>query len=152
MKTFLITTAILVTFLGCSHNNAFDRFEMSPQRELSEENIQSSKITNNEEIRGVATAVYLNRVYPDVYKNAECFYVYLNIEDSDEEISFELNGYPSLFVEELNSTNLYTDLTQFDADWKNYYLVGFKQESSNLELRIQNDQNSSTMLRFKKSN
>lgn len=151
MKTFLISTAILVTFLGCSHNNAFDRFEMSKTRELSEENIQSAKITQGDEVGGVVTAVYLNKIYPHLYKDAEYFYIYLNLQEKTQETQFILNNLPSLLVEELNSTNEYTELTLFDAEWKRYYLVGFKEGKGNLKLHVKNGEYSSSVLTFKKN-
>lgn len=150
MKTFLIIITILVTFLGCSHNNAFDRFEMSQARELSEENIQSSKIMSGNEAIGVVSVVYLNKIYPDLYKNAEYFYIYLNIESQSNETEFMLNNYPSLLVEELQSTNPYTKLTLFDAEWKHYYFVGFKEGGDTLKVQIRNKNASSSVLTFKK--
>jgi len=150
MKTFLITTALLVSFLGCSHNNAFDRFEMSQERELSEENIQSSKLTYDSEINGVVTAVYLNKTNPDFYKDAEYFYIYLNLEEGSEKPKFMLNNLPSIFVEELNSSNPYTKLTLFNAEWKQYYLVGFQKAKDRLKLTIRNEKFSSAELIYKK--
>lgn len=149
MKLFLIITTILTTFLGCSHNNAFDRFSMSHERELSEENIQSSKIVDNANAVGVVTAVYLNRVYPDLYKGAEYFYIYLNVEGDAEKTVFELNGSPSLLVEELQTKNSFTSLTLINAEWKHYYLVGFKAEKGRLNLNIKNEESSSVLI-FKK--
>lgn len=150
MKTFLIITTILVAFLGCSHNNAFDRFEMSTERELSEENIQSSKIMDANETTGVVTVVYLNKIYPNLYKNAEYFYIYLNVEGESNETEFMLNDFPSLLAEELQSTNPYTKLTLFDAEWKHYYFVGFKEDGDTLKVQIKNKNASSSALTFKK--
>jgi len=151
MKLFLITMTIITTsFTACSHNNAFDRFEMSAQREFSEESIQSAKIIDGGEVKGVVTAVYLNKTYPELYKNAEYFYIYLNIDGDAKKNRFELNGKTSLLVEELNTTNEFTHLTLFDAAWKHYYLVGFKAVEGELKLDIKND-NSSSSLHFTKN-
>jgi len=137
MRFFLIIS-IIITFIGCSNNNAFDRFNMSKERERSEENIQSTKLTDKELVIGIATAVHLNKAYPELYNNAEYFYIYLNIDGEPEDTVFELNGSNSMLIEELNSTNEFTQLTHFDANWKHYYLVGFQKEQGKLELLIKN--------------
>ncbi|MBN2816955.1 MAG: hypothetical protein JXQ67_09750 [Campylobacterales bacterium] len=153
MKFFLLATTISLAFLGCSHNTAFDRFEMSSEREFSEESIQSTKIINEQETQGVVTVVYLNKVYPTLYKDAEYFYIYLNVEGESEKTTFWLNSKPSMYLEELPINNEFTSLTQFDADWKHYYLVGFKQEKKDtiLKLEIKNEK-SIASLEYKRKN
>ena len=148
MRLFLIISLSLVTFLGCTHKNAFDRFDMTQERERSEESIQSSKVMNKESAYGVVTAVHLNKAYPELYKDAEYFYIYLNIDGDDKESVFELNGSKSMLVEELNNTNEFTKITHFDAEWKRYYLVGFKKEEGKLNLSLKYD-NTTTLFTFK---
>jgi hypothetical protein len=150
MKTFLIILTFAFTFLACSHNNAFDRFKISHERELSEESIQSSKMLKGQESGGVVSAIYLNRVYPEVYKNGEYFYIYLYLEKEGSDIEFDLNNIPATTVKELNSTNAYTKLTSFDAEWNKYYLVEFKEQGDELNLSVKNDQFSSPPLKYLK--
>jgi len=148
MKLFLSILIVATTFFGCSHNNAFDRFEMSDERERSEESIQSSKVINKEAAYGVVTAVHLNKTYPELYKDAEYFYIYFNIDEEPQGTFFELNGLPSLLVEELSSTNEFTNITHFDADWKHYYLVGFAKAEGILNLTLKYNE-TSTSFTFK---
>lgn len=131
---------LLFTLLlsGCTNNSAFARFDMSAERERSEENIQSVKLTDKEVSLGIATAVHLNKAYPELYNSAEYFYIYLNLDANPEETLFQLNGNQALLVEELNTTNEFTNLTRFDANWKHYYLVGFQKQQGRLELVITN--------------
>ena len=137
MRLFLSAVATLVAFTGCSHNNAFDRFEMSAQRERSEESIQSAKLVAENEVQGVATAVYLSRVDPDFYGDAEYFYIYLNSNNNENEPLFILNDSPALLVEELPRENIFTNLTQFSAAWKRYYLVGFAKQNDVKDFKLQ---------------
>lgn len=146
MKLFLIISIVFLAFSGCSRNNAFGRFEMTQERERSEENIQSSKVMDKESAYGVVTAVHLNKAYPELYKDAEYFYIYFNIDGDPKEAIFELNGSTSMLVEELNSTNEFTKITHFNAQWKNYYLVGFKKEEGKLKLTLKHNQTNTTFL------
>lgn len=150
MKTFLMILTISATFVGCSQHDAFNRFDISKERALSEENIQSSKISNKEKINGTVTATYLNKIYPDLYKGSEYFYVYLYTNQNSKEIEFELNGMPALMVEKLKNKNLYTHLTQSNVKWQEYYLVGFAQSDASLNLKIKDNNASSAILTFKK--
>ncbi len=149
MKKILLLANILLFFAACSNYNAFNRFEMSQERERSEESIQSSRVMDKDEIVGVVTAVYLNTIYPELYNDAEYFYIYLNIE-SEEQSEFLLNDLPSLFVEELNSTNPYTKLTDFNADYKRYYFVAFKKAGERIELKVRSLNSSTPPISFKK--
>ena len=136
MKLYATALVLSMTFFGCTHKNAFERFEMSDERERSEESIQSSKVINKESAFGVVTAVHLSKTYPELYKDAEYFYIYFNIDEEPKEITFELNGLPSLLVEELPSANEFTNITNFDAEWKHYYLVGFMKTEGKLKLNF----------------
>lgn len=150
MQKVLLVLLISLIFFGCAHESAFDRFGMSSEQERSEESIQSTKIMNEGESIGVLTAVYLNKTYPELFKDAEYFYIYLNIDADIENTEFILDGYPSLLVEELGSKNPYTKLTNFDAQWKRYYLVGFRKGGETLGLQVKNAQATSSIMRFKK--
>lgn len=136
MRFYLSLYFAVVLLSGCSNNNAFSRFDMSKERERSEESIQSVKLTDKELSVGIATAVHLNKSYPELYNNAEYFYIYLNIDADPKEAAFSLNGSKALLVEELESNNEFTKLTRFNANWKRYYLVGFEKKQGPLTLTI----------------
>ena len=148
---FLYTIAfLLVTFQGCAQKNAFERFHITPAQELTEENIQSLKIINEKmDVVGVATAVYLNKVEPKVYKKYEYFYIYLYNKNKNEQATFSLNGVPAFIAENLSANNEFTHLTSFKSKWNNYYFVKFQKQDGILHLKVSLGKNSSTFL-FKK--
>jgi len=150
MKTFLLILTLTITFLGCSHNNAFDRFEITPEQELSEDNIQSTKIKKGDLVKGIMTAVYLNKVHPKLYNNGEYFYISFYVEDQNQSLDFFLNEIPAIMVEELERKNEFTELTSFKAEWQKYYLVGFKKQDNVLNISVQSDQFSAESLKFLK--
>ena len=150
MKTFLIIILFMLTFDGCSTKNAFSNFKITPEQEKCEDNMQSSKIKDGKIVDGLVTAIYLNRVVPQTYKENEYFYVYLYTKHNNDNIKFLLNGNRALRVEELEAENMFTHLTSFKAEWSRYYLVAFKAEDANLSFSVQNAQFSSNKLVFEK--
>jgi hypothetical protein len=140
MKTFATLLLLLSIFNGCSSKNAFDKFQFSQTRELSEDTLISQKIVKEGRVEGVASVIYLNKVLPKEYYDKEYFYIYLYIKQKDANVSFLLNKTPSQTVQKLDFQNKFTYLTSFDANWSQYYLVTFKKSQSNrLHLKIQTD-------------
>jgi len=150
MKKNLIIFIITLVSLGCSSRNAFDHFSITAKQEFSENNIQSSKIKNANIINGTMSAIYLNKVSPESYKDAEYFYIYLFIKDENLPLTFELNGLDATMVNELNSTNEFTYLSLSHADWQKYYLVKFKEQGDILKLIVKNGEFSSDAIVFEK--
>jgi len=150
MKTFVIIILFMFAFNGCSTKNAFSNFEITPEQEKSEDNLQSSKIVDGEIIDGLVTVIYLNKVIPQTYKENEYFYVYLYTKHNNDNIKFLLNGSEPLQVEELEAENMFSYLTSFNAEWSSYYLVAFKTEDSNLSFSVKNTHFSSNELIFEK--
>jgi len=137
----------MVTFWGCAQKNAFERFHISKVQESAEDNIQNSKVINKKsEVIGVVTAIYLNKVKPQLYSDYEYFYVYLYAKNKNDAINFSLNGMPALLAEELSAQNEFTVLTSFKSKWNKYYLVGFAKQQGTLHLNIQMGQNSTTLV------
>ncbi|HFB53525.1 MAG TPA: hypothetical protein ENJ67_02220 [Sulfurimonas autotrophica] len=150
MKTFLIILSLTVLFGACAKQNAFDKFELSATKELSEDNIQSLKIKQGDKVAGIVNVIYLNKVLPDLYKDNEYFYVYYYMKDKNATVHFELNGEPSLLREELPSKNEFSYLTSFEAPWSKYYLLGFKKQGNVLKLSINSDTAASATVTFVK--
>jgi hypothetical protein len=140
MKTFATLLLLLSIFNGCSSKNAFDNFRFSQTRELSEDMLMSHKIVKEGRVEGVANVVYLNKVLPKKYYDKEYFYIYLYVKQKDTNLSFVLNDKQSITVKKLSTQNEFTYLTSFDANWSQYYLVGFEKSKHNrLHLQIQTD-------------
>lgn len=150
MKKNLIIFIITLISLGCSSRNAFDNFSITEKQEFSENNIQSSKIKNGNIVHGTVSSIYLNKVSPELYKDAEYFYIYLFTKDENLPLTFELNGLCSLVVKELNSTNEFTYLSLSHADWQRYYLVKFKEQEDILKLVVKSGEFSSDTIVFEK--
>jgi uncharacterized protein YcfL len=150
MKKNLIIFIITLVFLGCSSRNAFDHFSITAKQEFSENNIQSSKIINDDVTNGTVSMIYLNRVSSETYKDAEYFYIYLFTKDQNLPLSFKLNGSDALMVKELNSTNEFACLSLSHADWQKYYLVKFQEQGDILKLVVQNGEFSSDAITFEK--
>ncbi len=160
MKT--IFTAILLTLLlsGCSRQNAFTKFDMNKQEELSESSLQSSKIILNEKVYGVFSAIYLNEVSPDKYSQYEYFYIYIYLKEKSEmhnpntlddiELTLKLNGKTPVKIQELSNKNKFSHLSSVESDWNRYYLVAFKPAKDNLKLVLENFGAKSTALTYEK--
>ncbi len=134
MKTFLTINILLVLLSACSYDNAFSRFDISPQRESSEENIVSSKIYDQKSIAGVVSCVYLNAVNPKKYNDGEYFYIYLYAKNSKAAVSFTLNDMNASIITELEADNEFTVLTDSNVSWQKYYFLKFASEDANLIL------------------
>ena len=148
MKTFVIMFFLTLLLNNCADKNAFDNFNLSPTKELSEDSIQSLKIKRGNEIAGIVNVIYLNKVLPKLYKKNEYFYVYYYIKDKNATVNFTLNGEASLLREELPAQNRFSSLTSFSAPWSKYYLVGFKKQGNVLKLRINSSSKASAAVEF----
>ncbi len=151
MRTFLITIQFILLLSGCAQQNAFERFNFSSVKELSEDSIQTVKIKNNtSEVEGIITVVYLNKVLPELYNKHEYFYIYYYIKDKNSSVTFTLNGKSSLLQEELKPENEFSYLTSFSAPWSKYYLVGFEKEGNILNFKVETSKQGSATLKFVK--
>ena len=149
MKIFLPLLLILSLLLGgCARHNAFERFNLNVKKELTEDSIQTVKIKKGNETDGILNVVYLNKVFPSLYKDHEYFYIYYYLKDKNETVSFFLNNKPSLLLEELPADNNFSKLTSFDASWSKYYLVEFQKEGNILNLTLKTNKAASATLQF----
>ncbi len=159
MKT--IFTAIFLTLLliGCSKQNAFTKFDMNKEEELSESSLQSSKVTLNEKVYGVFSAIYLNEVNPKKYNQYEYFYIYMFLKDKmhnldtpdNVKFTLKLNGKTPIEVQELSNQNRFSHLSSVESDWNRYYLVIFEPaKKDNLKLVLENFGAKSTVLTYEK--
>lgn len=150
MKNILIILVLPLLMMGCAQKNAFSLFELSKKQERSENSIQSSKIKNAQEANGVVSVVYLNAIEPKLYRDAEYFYIYYYVKSGAEELSFTLNNRAPLEIEKLKSINRFTELTNSNSEWQEYYLVKFEEQGDILNIRVLNAEFSSESLKFEK--
>ena len=151
MKTLTTFLILLTIFSGCSSKNAFDKFKFSSTRELSEDSIISAKLLKNKKVEGLVTAIYLNRVLPDIYNDKEYFYIYMYDKEKTNQVNFLLNNKTTTHVKELPAQNQFTYLTSFEANWSQYYLVSFeKDEKNKLRLEVITDKEAKAAFVFVK--
>jgi len=136
MKTFLIMIIFALSLLSCSQRNAFSNFSISKIQEKSEESIQSAKIRKGDNVDGIVTAVYLNKVFPQRFHTNEYFYLYMYSKIKSKHINFMLNNHKALSVQELNASNEFTQLTSFKEAWSKYYLIEFPKQDENVSLKV----------------
>jgi len=150
MRTFFIILLFFLLFNGCAQQNAFERFDISKNKEHIEENIQTLKLKKGSEVAGIATVVYLNKVFPQEYKEREYFYIYYYVKDQNAKVHFLLNGKKALSRKLLPADNRFAKLVSFEAPWSKYYLVSFAKEGRVLHFTIQTDTAAKATLQFVK--
>ncbi|WP_294964346.1 hypothetical protein [Sulfurimonas sp.] len=161
MKYILTILTFSLLFIGCADKNAFSKFNMQVDQELSASSLQESKIKMGENVEGVFSAIYLNDVYPNVYTVNEYFYVYLYLKDKKEmydtntldkiKLTMKLNGNLPVKIKKLDSNNKFSHLVSVNSKWRKYYLVAFKREVKNkINLVLETDLSSSEELTYQK--
>jgi len=161
MKYILIILTITLSLTSCADKNAFDKFNMQQDQELSADSLQSSKVKNGKNIEGLISAVYLNHVYPNIYNEHEYFYIYIYQKDKKEmynpntqneiELTIKLNSKLPLKVKKLSSKNKFSHLTSAKSKWQRYFLIAFdKDDKDILNLVLESGQSSSDALSYQK--
>jgi len=150
MKTLWLLLTFLILFSGCADKNAFTKFNMSEKEELGADSILNSKVEKGQEVNGIVSVVYLNKVYPEKSFKEEVFYVNFYIKNDTKNISFMLNEKTALSVKELTSKNVYAFLTPLKTKWSKYYIVKFKKQKDMLTFIFRNGSFSSNPLVFEK--
>ena len=157
MKLFINALTFTILLTGCSTQNAFTKFEMTKQQELSISNSQTSKVKFKNKVDGIFTALYLNEIDNRSFNDNEYFYVYMYVKDKKQMNqdnllhSIKLNTKPAIKIEELSYTNRFSNLTTINNRWNRYYLVTFKADNTKkLNLIFRYGEFSSDILRYKK--
>ena len=153
MKNFVVIFFTLFFLGGCSVENGFSYFDFTLHEQNWENNRMSSPIAMKQEQKaiGTVTAVYLNKVYPELYHDGEYFYISIYTKQDMNATQCFLNGELSLLQEELQSGDRFENLGH-STKWDKVYLVGFKElkGQDTLTLVVKNNDFSSTPMTFKK--
>lgn len=163
MKYFFSILGIAFLLNGCSAQNAFSKFDMTPQQELSASSIQSSKVKFNDDVNGVFSSIYLNEVYPDKFTQNEYFFIYFYVKDKTKiyepnsldnfDLTLKLNSQLPIKMKKLPANNKFSHLVSQKSPWYRYYLVAFKkQDVKKLNLILENPPYSSAELVYQKEN
>ena len=144
--------SLFIFLSACGHkHNAFEKFHISHEKELSEDILQTLKVKRSDQsVAGMVTVVYLNKVFPKRYKDGEYFYIYYYIKNPHSSIAVTLNGAQPLEVQHLPVNNQFSYLTSFDASWSRYILVKFAKEGNRLQLKFTADKAAVATLQFVK--
>ena len=154
MKTFLSILIFGIIITGCSSKNAFSKFDMLKEQELSVSNSQTSKITSLNSVHGVFSAVYLNEIDSKSFKDSEYFYISMYQKNKRElDISSVLlNGSMPISFKKLPNNNKFLNLTVSHNKWNNNYLVVFnRQNNKKLQLLFRDANLSSEILTYEKN-
>ena len=152
MKQIFFTLLTLFFLLGCVDKNGFSRFHLSQDEQRWENNRITAPIKHGKKTIGTVTAVYLNKVAPDLYKNGEYFYIALYTKEDVNDTQCSLNALPSLLQEELKDSKEFQKYAHQNAKWDKVYIVGFSPvtQIDVLQLVVKHNEYSSTPLIFKK--
>jgi hypothetical protein len=150
MKTLWLLLTFLVLFSGCADKNAFAKFHMNEKEELGADSILNSKVKNAQNINGIVSVIYLNKVYPEKFTNEEVFYVNFYLKEKRKDFSFTLNKEKPISTQKLLVQNHYSFLTPLNTEWSRYYLVKFKKQKDILTFVFHNDSFGSDPLVFEK--
>jgi hypothetical protein len=161
MRNFLIFVFIVVFISGCSRTTAFDFFKMDDNYERAVDNLQTGTIVKSFETKAILSTIYLNRVYPKKYNDAEYFFVSIYLRDdirlyfkagiNNKKYTFTLNGEKPTLAKELKTDDELRLSMPITNEWNRYYLVEFeRQESDELKLLLENDESDSVELIYHK--
>ncbi len=163
MRFSMIALSALLAFGGCADKSAFDMFAMDETHERAVEQMRSGSIVQSFETKALISAVYLNPVYPEEYKDGDYFIAALYFEKrnldtkkwdiKDHGYALTLNGTEPLSMEEIKEKDPRRALIPIQNNWNRYYLVRFESvRGSALALKLENNQTGSVVLSYPKEN
>lgn len=159
MRFSLIAIAGLLMFGGCAEKGAFGMFKMDEAHERAVEQMRSGSIVQSFETKAILSAVYLNPIYPDEYKDGDYFITAIyfekrNLETKKWDISehgyaLTLNGTEPSSMEEIRDNDPRRNLIPIQNNWNRYYLIRFENVTgSALALKLENNQTGSVVLNY----
>lgn len=161
MKNIFLFLTFLLLFTGCSQKNAFYAFDMDKTKELSASSLQSSKIISQDgDISGIFSAIYLNDVYPETFNEHEYFFIFIYLKEAKElhntkdgiesSLKLTLNSKLPLKIKKLPKDNQFSHLIDTTNNWNTYYMVAFE-TADKINLSLSDEKSLSTAtLKYKK--
>lgn len=156
-----VILSLLMLLSGCSQRGAFDIFKMDEVHERAVEQLRSGTIIQSFETKAIFSALYLNKINPETYKEGEFFIasVYFENDDrSDKKRQLESNGYTlrlngqkATRIELLGEKDPRRSIIPIHNNWNRYYLIRFDSlQGSTLALRLENNQTGQVELNYQK--
>ena len=152
LLSVILFIVLSVMFSGCADKDAFSKFKLVKDEELAFDNVMFSKVTKEGKVSAVASAVYLNAVYPKRYQK-EVFYIIIFAKNKKllENFTLTLNDKKVLVLQKLPPQNEYAHLLRIENRWSNYYLAKFPvQKPGTLTLKITLSNQAKAALTFQK--
>lgn len=161
MRFSLLSFVALLTMSGCAQKGAFDLFKMDATHERSVEQLRTGSIVLSLETKAIVSAIYLNPVYPEQYKEGESFIVAIYFENDMRSVKkreikdigyrLTLNGKEPVEMEELAEKDLRRELIPVRNTWNRFYLVKYNNVSEGvLALGLENNQTGKVVLNYQK--
>ncbi|MGD9970352.1 MAG: hypothetical protein AB7S65_07830 [Sulfuricurvum sp.] len=161
MKQLLSMFSAILIFGGCAEKSAFDLFKMDANQEKSVEQLRTGTILESMETKAILSAVYLNPVYPNEYKDGEyfigAFYFQKQYVDAKkwslEDFGYRLtlNSSLPISMEELKETDSRRLLIPIRNKWNRFYLIRFAPTAETaLTLKLEKDPTGSVELNYQK--
>lgn len=161
MRFSWLALSALLMFSGCSQKGAFDLFSMDESHERAVEQLRTGTIVQSLETKAIFSAVYLNPIHPEQYKEGEYFIgaFYFdkgNLETKKWDLetygyTLTMNGKKAKVFEELKSNDPRRALIPIKNNWNRYYLMGFEPSTSiSLALKLENNQTGQVVLNYQK--
>lgn len=161
MRFSVLGLIALLSLSGCADKGAFDLFTMDKAHERSVEQLRTGSIVLSLETKAIISALYLNPVYPEQYKDGESFIVAIYFENDIRSVkkrdlkdigyALTLNGKEPMEIEELPEKDLRRSLMPVRNTWNRFYLVKYKNFSEGtLALALENNQTGSVVLNYQK--
>jgi hypothetical protein len=161
MRFSLLGLIALLSLSGCADKGAFDLFTMDKAHERSVEQLRTGSIVLSLETKAIISAIYLNPVYPEQYKDGESFIAAIYFENDMRSVkkrdfkdigyALTLNGKEPAEIEELKETDVRRQLMPVRNTWNRFYLVKYNNFSEGaLALALENNQTGSVVLNYQK--
>lgn len=161
MRFPVLCLIALLTMSGCAEKGAFDLFKMDKAHERSIEELRTDSIVLSLETKAIISALYLNPVYPEQYKDGEHFIAAIYFENDNRSVKqrdfkdigyrLTLNGQEPVEIEELREKDLRRSLIPIRNTWNRYYLIRYKNFSEGaLMLQLENNQTGKVVLNYQK--
>lgn len=162
MRFSLLAVSALLMFGGCAQRGAFDMFKMDHAHERAIEQLRSGTIIQSFETAAIVSAVYLNPIYPDTYKEGEFFIgaFYFPKKSLDSKkwdlqthgYTLSMNQHAPTLMEELKENDPRRSLIPVQNKWNKYYLIRFDPVTEpSLTLLLENNQTGSVALSYPKA-
>jgi len=152
---YIIFIFLTIFFTSCADKDAFEVFDLKNDQKIAFDNFERAKIQKDDKIYGIATAVYLNKIYNNLPNNKE--YVYLVLFTKKKKylkyFKIKINNNNNMYYElkNLPVDNKYSYLINFKNNWQNHYLLTFdKQETKIIPINIELNNEATATLNLKK--